>query len=140
MATGVTELVTTLQDVRIFGVEDRVRARLDGLVERAAQTQQSTDRMSGLITVVYQGSAMMLVVGALAIAYAASFSELSSLGAMALIMVRALSYGQALQASIQSIHIFAPYLEVLRDEEAGYRAAAVERGGAPVDSVKEFGF
>jgi ATP-binding cassette, subfamily B, bacterial len=140
MATGVTELVTTLQDVRIFGVEDRVRARLDGLVERAAQTQQSTDRMSGLITVVYQGSAMMLVVGALAIAYAASFSELSSLGAMALIMVRALSYGQALQASIQSIHIFAPYLEVLRDEEAGYRAAAVERGGAPVDSVKAFGF
>jgi ATP-binding cassette subfamily B protein len=140
MATGVTELVATLQDVRIFGVEDRVRARLDGLVERAAQSQQSTDRMSGLITVVYQGSAMMLVVGALAVAYAASFSELSSLGAMALIMVRALSYGQMLQASIQSIHIFAPYLEVLRDEQAGYRAAAVERGGAPVDSVKEFGF
>ena len=88
MATGVTELAATLQDVRIFGVENRVRARLDGLVEKAAQRQQSTDRMSGLITVVYQGAAMTLVVGALAVAYAANFSELSSLGAMALIMIR----------------------------------------------------
>ena len=89
MATGVTELAATLQDVRIFGVEHRVRERLDGLVESASPRQQSTDRMSGLITVVYQGSAMALVVGALAVAYAANFSELSSLGAMALIMIRA---------------------------------------------------
>ena len=88
--------------------------------ESASQRQQSTDRMSGLITVVYQGSAMMLVVGALAIAYAANYSELSSLGAMALIMIRALTYGQVLQTSLQNLHICAPYLEALRDEEARY--------------------
>ena len=140
MATGVTELATTLQDVRIFGVEHRVRERLDDLVEGAAQRQQSTDRMSGLITVVYQGSAMALVVGALAVAYAANYSALSSLGAMALIMIRSLTYGQVLQTSLQNLHICAPYLEALQEEESNYTAAALERGGAPVGRIKELEF
>jgi ABC-type multidrug transport system fused ATPase/permease subunit len=140
MATGVTELATTLQDVRIFGVEHRVRERLDDLVEGAGQRQQSTDRMSGLITVVYQGSAMALVVGALGVAYAANYSELSSLGAMALIMIRSLTYGQVLQTSLQNLHICAPYLEALQQEESNYAAAALQRGGAPVGHIKEVEF
>ncbi len=140
MATGVTELATTLQDVRIFGVEHRVRERLDDLVEKAARRQQHTDRMSGLISVVYQGAAMGLVVGALAIAYGVSFSKLSSLGAMALIMIRALTYGQTLQTSIQNLHICAPYLEMLAEEQDRYAAAALDRSGAPVSRIRELVF
>src|SRR5207247_4140538 len=99
-----------------------------------------TDRMSGLITVVYQAAAMALVVGALAVAYAANFSELASLGALALIMIRALTYGQTLQTSIQNLHICAPYLEALQHEEASYAAAALTRAGAPVGRINDLEF
>jgi len=84
--------------------------------------------------------AMILVVGALAIVYAADFSGLSSFGAMALIMIRSLTYGQVLQTTLQNLHISAPYLETLREEGVTYAAAAIERGGAPVGTIEALAF
>jgi ABC-type multidrug transport system fused ATPase/permease subunit len=134
-ATGVTELTSTLQEVRVFGVEDEVSDRLSTLIDREAHEGYRRWLLSNSIPALYQGSALLLVVGALAVASSAGVSGLNSLGAIALIMLRSLSYGQGIQGGIQALHELAPYVEALTAEESRYREAATSRSGSPVEHV-----
>jgi ABC-type multidrug transport system fused ATPase/permease subunit len=83
---------------------------------------------------------LLLVVAALAVAASVGVGGLDSLGAIALIMLRSLSYGQGVQGGIQSLNEMAPYLEALSEEEARYKAAAAPRGGDPVGRVGALSF
>jgi ABC-type multidrug transport system fused ATPase/permease subunit len=139
-ATGVTELTSNLQEVRIFQVEEPVGNRLADLTEEAAHRNLSTAYMGGSIGVIYQGVAMFLLVGALAIAYVTGVGELSSLGAIVLIMLRSLSYAQGVQGAIQSMHQIAPYIETLYEEEEQYATAQVSRDGTPIDNIGSLEF
>jgi ABC-type multidrug transport system fused ATPase/permease subunit len=139
-ATGVTELTSNLQEVRIFQVEEPVGNRLADLTDEAARRNLSTAYMGGSIGVIYQGVAMFLLVGALAIAYATGVGELSSLGAIVLIMLRSLSYAQGVQGAIQSMHQIAPYIETLYEEEEQYATAQVSRDGTPIDHIGSLEF
>jgi len=134
-ATGVTELASTLQEVRIFGVEQPVASRLDTAADRVSARALRTAYVGGSIQALYQGSAMLLLVGALAVAYAVGLSGLSGLGAVVLIMLRSLTYAQAVQAGIQGLHQDAPYLQTLREEGDRYAAAGLPRGGKAVEHI-----
>jgi len=134
-ATGITELSTTLQEVRIFGVETPVADRLDELNRLSVRHSLHTSYIGGGIGVIYQGVAMLLMIGALALAYSADFARLSSLGAIVLIMLRSLGYAQGIQSSIQNLAQTAPYLETLVEEEQRYRVSVADHGGEPVESI-----
>jgi ATP-binding cassette, subfamily B, bacterial len=134
-ATGVTELTTTLQEVRTFRSEPAVRSRLDGMLDRATRTSLSTAYVSGVIPMLYQGIALGLIVLGLGINYAVGGSTLASVGAVVVIMLRILSYAQSLQSSVQGLHESAPYIETLHEEQERYDAAAVQSGGVAVDEI-----
>jgi len=139
-ATGVTELTSTLQEVRIFQVERPIGDRLSDLAEEYADAALQAAYMSGAIGVLYQGIAMFMLVGALAVAYGAGVTNLTSLGAVVLIMLRSLSYAQSVQGAFQGLHQVAPFLETLHEEEQRYTAAAVPRGGEPIEEIGDLCF
>ena len=140
LATSITELSSTLQEVRIFGVERAVGERIDGLNQRSARQVLATGYAASSVAVLYQGVALLLIVAALAITYGAGITRLASLGAIVLIVLRSLSYAQALQSSIQALYQSAPYLEALHEEEDRYRAAAMSHGGQPIERIGSLGF
>jgi ABC-type multidrug transport system fused ATPase/permease subunit len=140
LGTGVTEFAAALQEVRIFGVESQVAARIDALSLDAFHADLRSSYVTGVIPVLYQAVAMLLVVGGLGIAFGASLSGLASLGAVVLIMIRSLTYAQGVQSNIQGLHAAAPYLETLQEEEDRYRAAAVPRDGRALDHIGELAF
>ncbi len=135
LATGVTELTSTLQEVHIFGAKEAVTDRLDHLTDNASNSMLRTLYVGGAIPVVYQGIAMGFIVGALALSYAIGGSRLASLGAVVLILLRSLAYAQNLQATVQSLHQAAPYLETLGEEEARYQKAALQQTGKPIERI-----
>jgi ABC-type multidrug transport system fused ATPase/permease subunit len=139
-ATATTEFASNLQEVRIFGVENAVRDRIDSIIDEATRLSQRTGYMSTLIPVLYQGTAMLLIIGALALAYAAGFSGLATIGAVALIMIRSLSYAQAVQSSVQGLYEAAPYLQTFVEEKAVFHAAALQRVGEPVARIGAIAF
>jgi len=139
-ATGITELTSTLQEVRIFGVEAPVADRLDVLNQRTVRGSLQTAYVGGAITTLYQGVAILLLVGALGVAHAAGFSRLSSLGAIVLIMLRSLSYAQGVQSNIQSLFQSAPYIETLNEERERYATSATKHGGEPVERIGAVAF
>ncbi|HZP30900.1 MAG TPA: ABC transporter ATP-binding protein [Acidimicrobiia bacterium] len=139
-ATALTELASTAQEVRIFDVEPQVRARLDRLTDETSVRLQKTRFLTYLVPAVYQGIALMLIVLALFVAYEIGVSGLASLGAVVLIMLRSLGYGQNLQQALQGLHESVPYFEGLLAEQDRYRAGAVDRSGAPVDRIGALDF
>ena len=140
LATALTELASTTQEVRIFEVEPQVRRRLDAQTDVAAEEQYRTSVLAQVTPAFYQSMALFLVVAALAVAYAVDFTSLASLGAVILIMLRSLTYGQGAQTSLQALHTAVPYLETLQAEEDRYRAAAIERDGDPIDTIGDLTF
>lgn len=139
-ATGLTELTSTLQEVRVFDVAPNVQRRLNSLADTAARRSTSTAYVSGSIQVLYQGMAMSLIIGALAIAYAADITGVATLGAIVLILLRSLSYAQAVQSGIQGLHENAPYLQTLHREADRFDAAALPAGGRHVERVGVIAF
>jgi ATP-binding cassette subfamily B protein len=139
-ATAITELTSTLQEVRIFGVEAPVSERLDTLNDRNVHLALRTSYVAGSIGLLYQGVALLLMIGALGIAHAAGFSRLASVGAIVLIMLRSLSYAQSIQSNLQGLYQTAPYIETLRDEQALYRGSAMQHGGEPVGRIGAIAF
>ncbi len=66
---------------------------------------------------------------------ASDTTSFTSLGAVMLVMMRSLSYGQGLQVAIASISSSLPFVEALHDQLAAYRAAAVTDHGEPVGEI-----
>lgn len=138
--TDATETAAHALEARVLGVEDEVAARTATLVDEAARTDLRMRLLSQFAPVLYQGTALLMVVGALAVVYAAGFNDLGDLGGIVLITVRSLTYGQSLQQAYQGLHSAAPVAETLRDEIDRLDAASVDRHGDPVSAVGELSF
>jgi ABC-type multidrug transport system fused ATPase/permease subunit len=134
-ATEVTELSANLQEVRVFNVEEVVLDRIEERIDESSRLGQRAAFVSGLAPTLYQGLALLLIVGAVGAVYASGATRLASFGGIILIMIRSLSYGQQLQSNYQNLHASAPYFEMLADEESRYLTAAVTRSGDPIEHV-----
>jgi ATP-binding cassette subfamily B protein len=139
-ATALTEVASAAQEIRVFHVEDEVRGQMDTSIETHGRAFARTTVLSGILPGVYQTAALLFVIVALGAIYEINPGTLASLGAIVLMMVRSLSYGQLLQSVYQSLHQSAPYLERLQAQEHEYVDAAVTRGGTPVDTIDEIAF
>ena len=83
---------------------------------------------------------MFFLVGALAVAYGTGFADLSSLGAVVLIMLRSLSYAQSLQSSIQSLHQVAPSSRPCRKRKRATTPPRSPATARPIDHIGDVEF
>jgi ATP-binding cassette subfamily B protein len=139
-ATSITEVTSIAQEIKIFEAAPRVRDRVDKQIDDHRRAWQRTRVLMGLVPGLYQAVALFFVVAALAIVYTVGFGGLAALGAVVLIMLRSLSFGQSAQTSYQLLHEGAPYLETLLAEQRRYRFSSVDGGGGPVGRVGEVVF
>lgn len=139
-ATGLTELASTAQEIRIFHVENRVRGRMERSIEDHGRAMARISFLGGILPGVYQTAALLFVILSLGAVYEIDPGSLASLGAIVIIMVRSLSYGQLLQSVFQSLHQSAPYLERIQEQEQRYLDAAMPTGGKPVDRIDDIAF
>jgi ATP-binding cassette, subfamily B, bacterial len=134
-ATSISEVTAIAQEIKIFDAGDRIRDRVGGQIRAHRDSLQRTRFLVQLVPGLYQGVALFFVVVALAVVYGVGFSRLSTLGAVVLIMLRSLSFGQNLQTSYQALNEGAPYLEKLLAEQRRYEDNAVTGGDEPVGRV-----
>ncbi|MGH8985592.1 MAG: ABC transporter ATP-binding protein [Acidimicrobiia bacterium] len=139
-ATKLTELSTMAQEIRVFGVEPQVAIDVEGSIDAHGRALFRSRLVQQLAPALYQTFAFLLIVGVLAAVYASGFDELASLGAVILIMLRSLSYGQTLQTSIQALHEGAPYIEAIEERHLAYEAARQEPAGTPVTAIDKISF
>lgn len=134
-ATGLGEVASLGLELQVFGVHDEMERRVHDLIAVGRDSNRRLILLRGLVPHLYAGLAFLALVGALAIASTADAPNVASLGAVMLVMLRSLSYGQQFQVSAAVISSTEPYLAELDDEIRGYRDAAVVDGGAEVGRV-----
>lgn len=136
-ATGLSELANLGMEMQVFGVQPQVESRVARLVDDGSVTTYRLGIARGLVPNLYTGMAYLVLVLALGLATLSDSASLTSLGAVMLVMLRSLSYGQQIQVSSAQITSTRPYVAELADEIDSYRAAAATDAVGEVGSIGE---
>ena len=134
-ATSLSEISQLGMEMHVFNVQSQTQRRVAELIEANARATQRMTFLRGVVPAVYTGLAYLALVGALAVVATLDGANITSIGAVMLVMLRSLSYGQSLQSASATISASRPFLDSLQAELERYEAAAMEDRGAPVDAV-----
>ncbi len=136
MATQVTEYTRLARDFRLAGVQSRATEKVHDMVGKAASIYLKVMRYAVSTPIIYQSAALVFVVAALALLVHAGHSNLASLGAVLLLILRSISYGSSLQNSIQGIRGQQGMLEDLLVDLEKFDASQVETVGRLPDTFE----
>jgi ABC-type multidrug transport system fused ATPase/permease subunit len=104
------------RELRALGVDDQADAVILRTVEETARATRSLFVSQRAGTVMYRAGSFALVLGMLVLIDVSNASNLAALTAALLMLIRSMSYGQALQSMYQSVTAGVPVIEQLRDE------------------------
>ena len=136
-ATSVNEVSTLGLELHVFHVQDAARSLVGGLVDRVRDLSRRLQFAQGLMTPAYSALAYLALLGALSLVAVSDTTSLTSLGAAMLVMLRSLSYGQALQGSYVSVSSGAPAIEELQRRLDVFERNRRADGGMAVGSIRE---
>lgn len=128
------------REIRIFGAQRHFLDRYGTAVRRAQETRQRISVIGGLAPILYQGFGLLLVVAALGLALNISGLEVTTLGAVALLFLRSLGYGQQVSVAQQQYNETVPFVERLERDLAAMRAAEEVVGEIVLERVRSIEF
>jgi ABC-type multidrug transport system fused ATPase/permease subunit len=134
-ATSLSEISQLGMEMHVFNVQPQTQRRVSRLIEANADATRRLTFLRGVLPAVYIGLAYLALVGALAAVSAVDSASISEVGAVMLVMLRSLTYGQSFQTSSATISATRPFLEALQAELQRYEAARLVDGGTPIGRV-----
>ena len=136
-ATSVNEVSDLGMELHVFHVQRQVEAKVAELIEHVRERAVRQQFVQGITSPLYTGLAYLALLGALALVATSDAASLTSLGASMLVMLRSLSYGQALQSAHTSVSSSVPSIEELQRQLAVFEAGRRRDGGDHIDEVGE---
>lgn len=121
--------------VHTFDVREAVGDRVADLLAAGADSNRRLTSVRGLVPAIYTGLAYLALVGAIGLASAWDTTALTSLGAVMLVMLRSLSYGQQLQTAYGNVASSIPQVADIFSEIERYEANEYVDHGDPVLGV-----
>jgi ABC-type multidrug transport system fused ATPase/permease subunit len=109
-SNGVAQVGTLGLEIQAFGVKREVESFLDDLIKTDALAQRRVGLIANSIGPAYVGLAYLAVISALVVIASLGMDRVQSSGAVMLVMLRTLSYGQTLQQGSASLAQIFPFL------------------------------
>ena len=128
-ANAVSETSQLGMELHVFDVRKQAAERVQREIDEVEQKAQRVHFVTGLLLPLYSGLAFMGLLVALVVVSRSNAVELGSIGAVTLLMLRSMSYGQALQASVASMAGAAPWVERTQAKIALYESNSVDNDG-----------
>jgi ABC-type multidrug transport system fused ATPase/permease subunit len=128
-AVHVTEAVGLAREVRVFDVADSIVNDLSKKADAVGKFFWRTKLLGRLTPDIYQNAAFLLILAGMGAVYTLGVSDVANLGAVVLLLVRALTYSQQIQSAVQQAGELAPYIEQLNEQLDLYVSHEVERSG-----------
>lgn len=135
LAMGVSEASELGMELHVFHVQEQAQARLQKTIDDARDRTRALAFVGGSSSTMYTGLAYLALVAGLAAVSASATASLTGLGAVMLLMLRSLSYGQALQAAHANISGDAPVVDELQQILIHFENSRPPDGGEPVGNV-----
>ncbi len=139
-ANSVSEISNLNLEINTFGVKPTVQLGLEKMIDREAAATRQVGLTGGLVSPIY----MTLAYGAILIALLALNSvgaeDINEVGAVMLIMMRSLGYGQQFQNGLTAIGQYTPYAERILGTTASFSADRSTNGSMSPESVTRVDF
>jgi ABC-type multidrug transport system fused ATPase/permease subunit len=139
-ATMVAEAVRVSREVKTFGVADEYERRLRRQARLAGRTHRTVRLFSRINPMLYQYAALLLVMCGLAAVFHSDSSDAANLGAIVLLLVRALSYSQNFASAVQTVNENVPYVDELWSIIRRYEGAVEVTGKEPIEDFASVRF
>ncbi len=134
------EAIDMSLEIRAFGVTDQVNEHLAEATEVEAKPIYEAMVLRQLVTSLYQLITIAILLGGLFAVDTFLNRELASLGAIVVILIRALNQAGVLQSAYHSMSETAPYVERLQDERARFREMIPTQGDVNLKKPKHLVF
>jgi len=130
------EVLDLGREIKVFGTTDQFSHRVSGSIQDLATAETKVYWLSWAVAPIYQGAAMLIIIAAIALLSRLSSVEPAAVGAVALLVLRSVSYGQQFQLSHHALHAGAPSLELLDEALDLMRASQPVFGSVEVDRIE----
>jgi ABC-type multidrug transport system fused ATPase/permease subunit len=134
-ANSIADISALGLEVKSFGVHGAVGHQLDEVIDRNAASQRRVGLLSAAISPIYVSLAYGAVIAALATVTAFGTSSLDSVGAVMLVMLRCLGYGQLLQSGSSAVSQVSPFLHEIDRTLSTFRSSPAKWGSTRIDRV-----
>jgi ABC-type multidrug transport system fused ATPase/permease subunit len=139
-ASSIAESVRMAAEMQVFGATGADRSRITRFVDAVEISYVRARSLSRIVPALYEGAVITIVVAGLGVMYGIGTTRMAVLGAVVLLLVRAASYGQQLQAAYQNFGESLPYLDRVTAAIEKYRSGRRQTGHLRIDSVKRLSF
>ncbi len=132
----ISEAVRMAEDVEVLGGDAMMSERVAEVALDVERTGFKLRYYGQLVPGLYRSLAITLVVVGLGVVSLIADSELGTLGAIVLLLLRSLNYAQAMQGGIHRLSDLRPFMARVSDARATYELGRVPDGSEPLDSVQ----
>jgi ABC-type multidrug transport system fused ATPase/permease subunit len=136
---NVQEVVLMAEEVQVFGASESYRDQFHQRIERVRQPLLRTRFLSKAVPALYQSLALLLLIVALAVVAVTSSATIASLGAVVLILIRSLTYGQQILTAVTAVEELIPFMHRLGDAIDHYTDHPQQDGDEPLPVIKRLG-
>ncbi|EZP27472.1 ABC transporter ATP-binding protein [Microbacterium oleivorans] len=129
------EVAALAEETEVFGASTAYRERFYSQLRAVQVPFQRVRYLSGAVPALYQSVALLVLVLALGVVALLGAGNVATLGAVVLILVRAVTYGQRVQTSITSVDEKLPFVHHLADAIERYESQPQETGRQSADHI-----
>ncbi len=129
------EAVDLSLEIRAFGVSDQVAERLDRATEGEVAPLYRAQLVARMVTVVYTSAAILILLVSLLGLDTFLNRPLASIGAIVVVLIRALNQTSGLQTSYHGLGDLVPYIERLDQQRERFRASTPPSGSVEIDRI-----
>ena len=133
----VQEVVQMAEETEVFGATTTYRTRFSDHIEEVRRPLLRTRVLSAAAPGLYQSVALLLLVLALIAISVANVVNLATIAAVVLMLMRALTYAQQIQAAVTSLDERVPFINQIVDALERYRDSPQQDGPDQLDDVRD---
>ena len=139
-SNGVAQIGTLGLEIHSFGVSEQVKNKIDQLIFNEGEAQRKVRSTSTSIGPAYVSLAYLAVVIAVLLVALLGTGQLGSAGAVMVIMLRTLGYGQQLQNGSVSISLIQPFIDLIEKTIVTYQDSSQENGAFQIQKIGSLQF
>lgn len=134
-ASSVAELVAVARELRVFAAGSAALSHVEPVHTKQVHFYRRSRFLMMLTPQLYQSAGLLVLILGIGIVSIATHSSLAGIGAVVLLLLRALGYGQQSQVTYQALNDSVPYLDQVREQRDAYLASPARSGNRWVESI-----
>lgn len=134
---SVQDIVLVAEETEVFGATPSYVAKFKDRVAAVRQPHARTRFLSGALPALYQSVALFMLVVALIAVSVAGSAQLAALAAVILMLIRALTYAQQIQAAVTAIDERVPFMNQVVDALQRYQENPQQDGSEELTEVEK---